>query len=113
MSKYIEREDAKEITKDKIKPLEVVTVPMQWYGRDSHIMWNKINEIIEFINNNKTEIDNIINDQPTADVVEVVRCKDCKYHEKDETGVWCSRVFNSHKTVEDNFCKFGAKMDKE
>ena len=52
-------------------------------------------------------------DTPTADVVEVVRCKDCKYHEEDETGVWCSRVFNSHKTVEDNFCKFGAKMDKE
>ena len=50
---------------------------------------------------------------PTADVVEVVRCKDCKYHEEDETGVWCSRVFNSHKTVVDNFCKFGAKMDKE
>ena len=50
-----------------------------------------------------------INEEPTADVVEVVRCKDCKYHEKDEIGVWCNRVFNSHKTVEDNFCKFGAK----
>lgn len=54
-----------------------------------------------------------IKNAPTADVVEVVRCKDCKYHEEDETGVWCSRVLNSHKTVEDNFCKFGAKMDKE
>lgn len=52
-------------------------------------------------------------EQSRADVVEVVRCKDCKYHEEDETGVWCSRVYNSHKTVEDNFCKFGTKMDKE
>ena len=56
---------------------------------------------------------NRIKDQPTADVVEVVRCRDCKHHRKDETGCWCNRAFNSFRTVEDNFCKFGAKMDEE
>ena len=36
--------------KGKVEPLKVVTVPMQWYGRDSWLMWDKINEIIDYIN---------------------------------------------------------------
>lgn len=59
------------------------------------------------------KIMNRIKDQPTADVAEIVRCKDCKHHGKDETGYWCNKSLNSFKTVEDNFCKFGAIMDKE
>lgn len=60
-----------------------------------------------------SKIINCIKDQPTADVAEIVRCKDCKHHGKDETGYWCNKSLNSFKTVEDNFCKFGAIMDKE
>lgn len=53
---------------------------------------------------------------PTADVQEVVRCKDCKWLNK--TKMICmnknNRVFNTGKTVySNNFCNYGAKMDKE
>lgn len=92
---YIEREALREDVKNHFKKLI-----------DEGYVYDEIFE-------SNAEILRIIDTQPTADVVEVVRCKDCKYHEEDETGVWCSRVFISHKTVEDNFCKFGAKMDKE
>lgn len=36
--------------KKLIEPLSVETVPMQFGGRDSERMWNKINEIIKHIN---------------------------------------------------------------
>ena len=53
-----------------------------------------------------------INDLPSADVVEVVRCKDCIYGESD--GVldgyrWCSRFDNI--VGENDFCSFGEKED--
>lgn len=36
----------------------------------------------------------IVNDQQTADVVEVVRCKDCIHHKNapKTTDVWCERI---------------------
>ena len=34
-----------------IERLKFETVPAQWDGRDCHKMWNKINEIIDYINN--------------------------------------------------------------
>lgn len=48
--------------------------------------------------------------------IEVVRCKDCKWLNK--TKMICmnknNRVFNTGKTVySNNFCNYGAKMDKE
>lgn len=53
---------------------------------------------------------NLLDKVPIEDVVKVVRCKDCKHHGKDETGYWCNKSFNSFRTEEDNFCKFGAKL---
>lgn len=37
--------------KKVIEPLEIICFPMDWGGADSWAMWNKINEIIEYINN--------------------------------------------------------------
>ena len=34
-----------------IERLELETGPVQWDGRDCRKMWNKINEIIDYINN--------------------------------------------------------------
>lgn len=34
-----------------IERLEFGTAPVQWDGRDCRKMWNKINEIIDYINN--------------------------------------------------------------
>lgn len=52
-----------------------------------------------------------VNAQPTADVVEVVRCKDCRFHENEEIGmVYCPAVVGGW--VEDNwFCKGGEREE--
>ncbi|MBR4152078.1 MAG: hypothetical protein IKT98_03895 [Selenomonadaceae bacterium] len=50
---------------------------------------------------------------PAADVVEVVRCKDCFYYyvgeNNDETWEWCS--LDRHDTQSDGFCAWGARKD--
>lgn len=52
-----------------------------------------------------------IADAPTADVVEVVRCKDCKHH----VAGYCTRDINGRTNMfrmgNDDFCSYGAKMD--
>ena len=51
-------------------------------------------ECTESGNEQKKVFDTIIDLQPTADVVEVVRCKDCVHHKNapKTTDVWCERV---------------------
>lgn len=53
----------------------------------------------------------IISDIPAADVVEVVRCKDCKNLYPDDTGKlhWCDchRMFVGL----DDFCNYGKRKD--
>ena len=63
-----------------------------------------------------------IEGQPTADVVEVVRCKDCKYWElkivepifRRELGNCTSSQWENnefwHQTWEDDFCSYGEKF---
>ena len=48
-----------------------------------------------------------IDDAPTVDAVEVVRCKDCKYHEDEEIGmVYCPNAIGGW--VRENwFCADG------
>lgn len=53
-----------------------------------------------------------IDDAPTIDAVEVVRCKDCKYYDINlayETTCFCTRLelFNEH----DWFCADGERRD--
>lgn len=52
---------------------------------------------------------------PAADVVEVVRCKDCKYirpivneYTHDVTGLWCS-LFDIENVAENHFCSYGER----
>lgn len=51
----------------------------------------------------------LIEKQPTADVVEVVRCKDCKYLSKNK--FYC-KYFNI-AIIDNGFCYRGARMDGE
>ena len=56
---------------------------------------------------------------PTADVVEVVRCKDCKYSSKEKRydtdeeylacGEWC--YYDSVETEPDGFCSYGERKE--
>lgn len=64
-----------------------------------------------------SEAVDIVDDSPTADVVEVVRCKECKYgHELiDEKGRryrLCNYHFGHGLMVEDHgFCKWGERRN--
>lgn len=61
----------------------------------------------------------VLNEAPTADVVEVVRCRDCVYVVKHWGKVLCAkRLYSDDYSVKvltptnlDNFCNYGAKMD--
>ena len=51
----------------------------------------------------------ILEDFQTADVVEVVRCKDCKFHEDEQIGVVYCRVVVGGWVVDNWFCKDGER----
>ncbi len=55
----------------------------------------------------------LVQKQPAADVVEVVRCKDCKHF----TAGYCCRDIKGrsqmHYMGDNAFCSYGAKMDGE
>lgn len=52
-----------------------------------------------------------IDDAPTVDAVEVVRCKDCKYHEDEETGmVYCPNAIGGW-VGENWFCADGKRKE--
>lgn len=59
--------------------------------------------------------------QPTADVVEVVRCKDCKHYKKNISCVGglyngCSEWLNEGNEIEvreDDYCSFGERGEDD
>ena len=59
-----------------------------------------------------------INDAPTIDAVEVVRCRDCKYLDKgeNESEAWSLCVYKSWQPVsvgDEHFCSWGKRKDGE
>lgn len=61
------------------------------------------------------ELIGCLEDTPAADVVEVVRCKDCKYREKmTDKYIWCAKhkVFMAMKS-DDDYCSKGERKDGE
>lgn len=62
------------------------------------------------------EVSGVVDACPTVDVVEVVRCKDCKYSCKDGNGRSCEgywyELSEYDVTVkDDDFCSYGARKD--
>lgn len=49
---------------------------------------------------------------PAADVVEVVRCKDCMYCQKDELGRWCFNDYENELRDHD-FCSHGKRKESK
>ena len=66
----------------------------------------------EYIKHYKDSIIKIINEQPDADVVKVVRCKDCKYPSfiKSCSKYECSRGCGALKFSND-FCSYGEREE--
>ena len=62
-------------------------------------------------------IDIIIDEAPTVDAVEVVRCKDCKHYEKTTLGNrdrrMCTKVLGLTIPNPDDFCSYGERKDNE
>lgn len=53
----------------------------------------------------------VIESVPAADVVPVVRCKDCKYRTEERRGLVRCRAFNYMPMCVDNFCSYGERKD--
>ncbi len=60
----------------------------------------------------KSYIIGVLDEQPTIDAVEVVRCKDCRFHEQEQPGmVYCPAIVGGW--VEENwFCKGGERRSE-
>ena len=57
----------------------------------------------------------IVDAQPTADVVEVVRCKECRYYpdaKVNEKGFLICPA-SGMEITETDYCSYGERMDKE
>lgn len=52
-----------------------------------------------------------IDNAPTVDAVEVVRCKDCKHriHDEERCLYYCEMYYGQGDVSDDNFCQWGAK----
>ena len=57
-------------------------------------------------------LDSLINETPTADVVEVVRCKGCKYFYQDGNIKVCKH-WNCHSTTDDSYCSYGERRKED
>lgn len=54
-----------------------------------------------------------IEELPAADVVEVVRCKDCKYSEIDKNGnLWCAFYNEKIREMPNGYCWHGERKEK-
>ena len=58
-----------------------------------------------------TDLEEFLSGVPTADVVEVVRCKECKHHRDLDGGVKCERLDGLLMNLPDDFCSYGEKKE--
>ena len=67
----------------------------------------------EFAKQYRNDILKTIDNQPTVDAVEVVRCKDCVYNMKNAfgLGIICDKI-GAYMPTENSFCSYGAKMEE-
>lgn len=79
--------------------------PMNWTDTEAEITEQLDYDIFE----------NLVISHPTADVQEIVRCKDCQYFDEatvNEKGFLICPA-SEMEITEYDFCSYGAKMDKE
>ena len=83
------------IDADALKDKCYITINGTTIGRNNYVMFHEID------------------DAPTIDAVQVVRCKDCKWNIDDYMGTWCSRLSGAHGTSTDDFCSYGERKGGE
>ena len=81
---------------------------------DADMLINNIANIEDLRTLSTKTIGEAISKTPTADVVEVVRCKDCKHWGGVTFGYICRRFSGSYirnETRENDFCSYGERKD--
>ena len=68
----------------------------------------------KFVNTKYSDtLRDLINAMPSADVVEVVRCKDCKWnYEPYDPHALCTNPKLCDPLEQDDFCKYGDRTDE-
>lgn len=81
---------------------------------DANKLIERLRHNPDFLTAPKHSKDGIIDEivyQPTADVVEVVRCKDCKYFTYDNGGC-CGKGVGLCFADEDQYCSYGERSEE-
>jgi hypothetical protein len=89
---------ARYIDADKLKQ-DLGEEPLNWTDSDAEMQ-----EQVDY-----KMFKSLIESQPTADVEEVVRCKDCKHYKSEYINCWVMRA----KMKPSDFCSYGEKALKE
>ena len=69
--------------------------------------------VVEFLDSNNMPWRDWVNDIPSADVVEAVRCKDCKWHFNQRNLVGCNHDNMGDAVIgyPDDYCSFGERAE--
>lgn len=108
MARYI---DAEQFVEDLLKEMDAIL------NDDGKVIWSDH----VCIGQDAQDIIDLVNKQPTADVVEVVRCKDCIYYKESELltpNKFCYRLMHptedrhiGYNFADDDFCSYGKKVE--
>ena len=125
MSDYIKREDAINALKNAFD-----TVPMPYaiaegilkdvpYAdvvsrKDYESMEHTVAVLnAEIMSNIMSRVKALTAPNPFADVVEVVRCKDCKHHNGVTCEFWSADPYEQSPALPDDYCSYGERKDGE
>ena len=95
MAEYINKKDLIDFIKDTRQRLP----------HDSKDFFTRDNMLLNF--------EQIVSQMPTADVVEVVRCKDCKWRGTEKCAMFYECDCGEQHTweIDDDFCSYGERAD--
>ena len=102
MAEYIEREALAEFLKGEIQQCEAELAKSN--GEDDRYEQAVESRMIGLVDAWRK-----VTNTATADVVEVVRCKDCQHSDLINCERWCT--FHDAIMDDNDFCSYGAKMD--
>ena len=80
---------------------------------DTDKLKSDIKEIAKVTGGNLTEFEvlGILSGQPIADVVEVVRCKDCRWWDNEDDAERCTHEYCSMWAKPNGYCSYGERAD--
>lgn len=112
MSDYISRQAAiKEVHKFWNECIREQPCHVDEDGYEVYSGMKTINTILQFNKDISKRIDAI----PAADVVEVVRCKDCKHriYDKSRDFLYCEMYYGMGSVMDNNYCSYGERKDEQ